>query len=83
MKRLLNKNLGYSITPTKFNATQLDVDFRRFERTMRWIEVLAELPMPTKKSIFKNKKHNLPKQKASKELQNFYMQLDPKILGQI
>ena len=67
--------------PKHFNATQMDVDLRRFERTMRWMEVFAEDTNPPNESIFKTKKDNLPKEKPSKELSNFMYTVRSMIFG--
>ena len=81
MKSLLNRHLSFSILPKHFNSTQMDVDLRRFERTMKWMQVFADEPNTQPESIFKTKKHNLPKEKPSKKLANFLYTVRAMIFG--
>ena len=49
---------------------------------MRWIEVFAEITaLPSSESIFKNKKHNLPKEAPSPELAKFLYAVRSMIFG--
>ena len=60
MQRVLNRHLSFSVMAKHFNTTQLDVDFRRFDRTMKWIEIFVDDNSQIPDSIFKQqKKHNL------------------------
>ena len=63
MESLLNRGLNFAITPDKLDVTQIHVDFKRFERSVRWHEYWFEREKEEeqKASIFKLKKNNLPK----------------------
>lgn len=81
MQRLLNRHLSFTVMPQHFNSTQLDVDFKRFSRTLHWIEIFIDDNTPVIESIFKNKKSNLPKEKQSKELRDFLNAIKSMIFG--
>ena len=61
METVLNCGLNFSILPLKLDITQALVNHKYFERTMIWTEFWFGNENEYKKIIFKNKKHNLPK----------------------
>ena len=61
MEKVLNRGLNFSILPLKLDITQALVDHKYFERTMIWTEFWFGEKNEYKKPIFRNKKHNLPK----------------------
>ena len=70
---LLNKHLSFVSVPDKVNLTELDYNYKRFSRSMRWRESFAhkknEEPRPD--DIFHEKKHNLPTHPSSRPLNDF------------
>ena len=38
MERLLNRGFNFSILPEKLDITQVEVDFKRLERSLKWQE---------------------------------------------
>ena len=38
MERLLNRGFNFSILPKKLYITQVEVDFKRLERSLKWQE---------------------------------------------
>ncbi len=38
MSKILNRGLNFCVTPNSPNVTELLVDYRKFERKMRWKE---------------------------------------------
>ena len=73
MSRLLNRGLNFCVTPNTLNVTELLVDYRKFERKMRWKEFFndneddnSEYTPP----IFPREKSNLPP-KGGAPLNNF------------
>lgn len=63
MEKVLNRGLKFSILPLKLDVTQVLTDFRRFERTMVWTEYWygKETDATYVKPLFKQKKHNFPR----------------------
>ena len=63
MKSLLIRALNFAVLPIKLDITEVLVDFNRFARAAKWQEYWygKENNESYKKSIFKTKKTNLPK----------------------
>ena len=62
MEKVLDRGLNFCIQPLKLDLTQVLVDYKRFERTMIWIEYFYGDESPSiEKPIFKTMKTNLPK----------------------
>ena len=63
MRSILNKGINFAILPKKLDLTQIMVDYKRFQRSMIWIEYwFGKDKLEAKpSSIFKIKKNNLPK----------------------
>ena len=63
MENLLNRGLKFAVLPLKLDITQVLVDFKQFERSTIWKEFWygREQNADKKIPIFRNKKHNLPK----------------------
>ena len=74
MEKVLNRGLKFAILPLKLDITQILTDFRRFERTMVWVEFWngREQNEIYKPPIFKQKEHNFSrKYKTSRGLQDY------------
>ena len=73
MEKILNRGLNFCINPIKLNLTEVLVDFRKFERKMKWIEYRAnkENKEEMEQEIFKRQKSNLLTTKSSKTLTNY------------
>ena len=90
MEKLLNRGLNFCITPLKLNLTEILVDWRKFERKMRWREFFADMEISDeekekarellKKEIFKKEKTNLPPL-GSKNLRNFLTAAKSELIG--
>ena len=62
MESVLNRGLKFCVTPIKLDLTQILVEFRRFERTMTWVEYWHGTEKEDRKpSIFKTRTTNMPK----------------------
>ena len=63
MTNLLKRGFNFSILPLKLDLTQVLVDFRRFEGSVIWHEYFygTEIESGTRRTIFKSRKTNLPK----------------------
>ena len=67
MEMVLNRGQHFAIHPIKLDLTHVLTDFKRFERTMIWQEFWhgRDDSNTQKKTIFKQKKSNLPKNYSS------------------
>ena len=63
MEDLLNRGLNFSILSKKLDNTQLQADYKRFERSVIWQEYFFnyEEDVDFEQQIFKSQKTNLPK----------------------
>ena len=63
MEKVFARGLNFSVLPGKLDITQVLVDWKRFERAMKWKEWWfgKEHGNENKEHIFKSKKTNLPK----------------------
>lgn len=76
----MNKHLSFVPLPEKINTTQLSYDISRFSRTCRWTEDLKDVPRVDEDTIFKVKKHNLPRKAPSTTLSKFLYGIESDIL---
>jgi hypothetical protein len=74
MTRVLNRGLNFCINPLKLNLTEILVDYRKFERKLRWKEFFSDNDeLQTNEwtpGVFPKEKTNLPN-KNSKGLNTF------------
>ena len=63
MEKVLNRGLKFAIQPLNLDITQVLVDYKRFERSVRWQEFWHERECDETREvpIFKTKKTNFPK----------------------
>ena len=83
MTKILNRGLNFCITPLKLNITEILVDYRKFERKMRWKEFWSEEDQTVKSyrpEIFPKEKYNLPPS-TSKNLKTFITGVKSELLG--
>ena len=88
MESLLNRGLNFCVDPLKLNITDILMQWRKFERKMRWKEFFNDFEIPNeekeknswKKEIFPKEKSNLPP-KGSKNLSNFLIGAKSELLG--
>ena len=85
MKSLLERGLNFAVTPSSFNLSEILLDFRKFERKVKWKEfwyihgdgeTLKDYVPP----IFKSEKTNLPRN-TSKEVDSFISGVRGEIIG--
>ena len=82
METLLNKGFNFSILPNKLDITQTLVDYRRFERSIIWMEFFhgKEQEESFEIPIFKTYKNNMPKNYSVPEgLKIFLGAVNPKL----
>jgi hypothetical protein len=68
MKTVLNRGLNFCVTPLTLNITNVQVDYRKFERSIKWKEFFAnqnddaesDIEPSCKKDIFPKEKSNIP-----------------------
>jgi hypothetical protein len=74
IQKVLNRGLNFCVTPTNLNITEVLVDFRKFERKLKWKEFFADDDHLQDEEwvpdIFPVEKTNLPA-KSSKNLKDF------------
>ena len=67
MTRILNRGLNFCITPISLNITEVLVDYRKFERKMKWKDFFAdqaeEENKEWKQAIFPKEKKKFTSQK--------------------
>jgi hypothetical protein len=82
MKNVLSKGLNFCVTPEQINLTELLVDFRKFERSMKWKEHFKDEieEEEWKTEIFPKEKTNLPP-KNSKHLETFLTGIKSELRG--
>ena len=74
---LLNKHLSFVPVPEKVNLTQLEYDYKRFSRSMRWREYWQKNNEESNESensavyIFPTKKHGVPTEQPTRTLNEF------------
>ena len=76
MIKVLNRGLNFCVAPLKLNLTEILVDFRKFERKLRWREFWADEEgnienSEWKPEIFPKNKTTFPTTRASTGLSNF------------
>jgi hypothetical protein len=66
MKTILNRGLNFCVTPLKLNITEVLVDYRKYERKIKWVEFFSNQEdddtqeVPKNPAIFQKEKSNLP-----------------------
>jgi hypothetical protein len=84
MTNLLNRGLNFCINPLKLNLTEILVDYRKFDRKLRWKEFFAEKEElqinDWTPDIFPKEKTNVPN-KNSKGPNNFINGIRSKLTG--
>jgi hypothetical protein len=84
MESLLNRGLNFCVTPHNINRTEILVDYRKFERSMKWREFFSDQEKEDqnnpKPEMFKTEKTNLPP-KSSQTLQNFLTGIKSEMMG--
>ena len=74
MENVLNRGLNFAILPQSIDITQILVDFKRYERSVIWMEYWygRDQENEPKQPIFKKQKYNLPKNhKVPDDLKTF------------
>ena len=83
MSRILNRGLNFCVTPTNLNVTEMLVDYRKFERKMKWKEFFSDketedqVVVPV---VFPKEKSNLPP-KGGAPLNNFLIGVKSELTG--
>ena len=85
MSRILNRGLNFCVTPDNPNITELKVDYRKFERKMRWKEFFADKDNKDSDQtwipeVFPKEKTNLPP-KGGKPLSDLLTGVKSELLG--
>jgi hypothetical protein len=82
MNNILSKGLNFCVTPEQIILSELLVDFRKFERSVKWKEYFRdeENEEDRKPDIFPKEKKNLPP-KHRKHLDNFLTGVKSKLRG--
>lgn len=83
MNKILNRGLNFCINPLKLNITEILVDYRKFERKMKWKEFWSDQDQTDnnyKPELFPKEKSNLPP-KTSKNLKTFITGVKSELLG--
>ena len=86
MTKVLNRGLNFCVAPLKLNLTEILVDFRKFERKLRWREFWADKEgfcesrdwIP---DIFPKEKTAMPTTRPSTGLSNFINGVKSELLG--
>jgi hypothetical protein len=42
MKKILNRGLNFCVSPLTLNITNILVEYRKYERTVKWVEFFAD-----------------------------------------
>ena len=83
LKEILNRGLNFCLAPLKLNLTDILVDFRKFERILKWREFFAQedgttLQVDWEPKIFHNKeKAEVPTTRPSNGLTNTFIARKP------
>ena len=83
MSKVLNRGLNFCVTPETINITELLVDYRKFERKMKWREFFHDKEEDTVDyipPIFPTEKSNLPP-KGGTLLNNFLIGVKSELTG--
>ena len=83
MSKILNRGLNFCVTPTNLNVTELLVDYRKFERKMKWKEFFHDKDKDNTEyipPIFPKEKSNLPP-KGGTSLNNFLIGVKSEMTG--
>ena len=76
MESLLSRGLNFAILPKKLDITQVLVDFRRFKRSVTWMEFWHNRETDKDENttkIFKTEKTNMPKNHVTPEGLNVFL----------
>ena len=76
MEKLLSRGLNFAVLPQKLDLTQVLVDFRKFKRSITWMEYWhgrESEHQEEKEKIFKEEKTNMPKQHTTPEGLNIFL----------
>jgi hypothetical protein len=73
MKKVLNRGLNFCVLPLTLNITNVLVEYRKYERSVKWVEFFADKDTENdsdtetmwKKEIFPKEKSNLPPNSSS------------------
>jgi hypothetical protein len=68
MTKILNRGLNFCVTPLTLNLTEVLVDYRKYERKVKWVEFFSDqnedndpdTEIEWKPEIFRKEKSNLP-----------------------
>ncbi len=63
MIKILNRGLNFCVTPLTLNVTEVLVDYRKYERKVKWVKFFSDQVDDTeewKLEIFRKEKTNLP-----------------------
>ena len=90
MKKILNRGLNFCVTPLTLNVTNVLVDYRKYERSVKWVEFFADKDTEDnsdkentwKKDIFPKEKSNLPPN-SSIAVKTFLSSVKSEITGSI
>ena len=75
MSAVLNRGLNFCILPNQIDITQVLVDWKRFERTMIWIEFWYNRDCEEREEpVFKQKRNNLPQNYKSPDDLKTYLE---------
>jgi hypothetical protein len=82
MEKVLNRGLNFCVTPPALNLTDILVDYKKFERKMKWKEFFHDQESNEEyiPPIFKKEKTNMPKSSSS-ELTAFIAGVKGELLG--
>jgi hypothetical protein len=81
MTKILNRGLNFCVTPLTLNITEVLVDYRKYERKVKWVEFFSyqnedkdpESEKDWKPEIFRKEKSNLPPN-TSNAVKNLFKQ---------
>jgi hypothetical protein len=86
MKSILNRGLNFCVTPLKLNITEVLVDYRKYERKIKWVEFFNNQEEDDTQEEFKNQeifpkeKSNLPPN-TSAAVKTFLTSVKSKLAG--
>ena len=90
MKTILNRGLNFCVSPLTLNITNILVEYRKYERTVKWVEFFADKDTESefdtesswKKEIFPKEKSNVPPN-SSTAVKTFLNSVKSEISGTI
>jgi hypothetical protein len=85
MSKILNRGLNFYVTPPNLNVTEMLVDYRKFERKMKWKEFFSDKDKENDDQekipeVFPKEKSNLPP-KGGSPLNNFLIGVKSELTG--